>query len=29
LTFFDADIKTTLSFYTNIDDVLEDAINKA
>jgi integrase len=24
-----ADIKTTLNFYTNIDDVLEDAINKA
>jgi integrase len=24
-----ADIKTTLSFYTNIDDVLEDAISKA
>jgi integrase len=24
-----ADIKTTLAFYTNVDDVLEDAILKA
>jgi hypothetical protein len=24
-----ADIKTTLAYYTNVDDVLEDAILKA